>query len=915
MRDHRTNIPTDRRSSIQILSRSLLIGSVLQCGGHALAAVDGAWHSGPGNPSSTPSALDGQVRAILSDGGNRCYLGGGFDAPFDAIAYWDGASHRSAGVPFWIGEASANAMARFQGKVHVAGRFPTESGVAILMRLDEENGVPTWIPLIFAEGRGPNEGLALAAFEDDLWIGGEFGLPDGTENIAAWNGFSCANVGNANGPVQALANHDGRLYAGGDFTNLGAGCPAGLPGCPFEEMNLAVWNGTWSEAFGGADRPIYALHSVGAADSLAGLYVGGDFTKLGPSSGHRGIGRVETTGSSYHVDTMDGGIHGRVRTIERWSQGLAVGGTFDSAGTTPPVVAFNIATWTDAGDWEEMDLGLEGAVTDRPYGAAVLAMERYVAVDSVGLHAGGNFSSYGNSLSPCSYAAKFFEVTTYKALEPFISALDNSIWSQLDSDSYLVSSDEPGMPASLDWGVAGASFQRMQWDPASLQVDERLQFNFFNDEIPDLSIYRERGPGPFLPKSIVEIDPSANAGLGSVRINCVTASGETIESAPILTDDLIRIDVSSAIDGIDSGLLRENGTGENLIGIRVGNPADTVVVTTDLGAEVFRAQEIAQFQISFGDRTDSQSAESGRFRLQITGDLVIALDECGFGVGGDLHRLDPDASPDSFDIIDPFPLGESAVAYAFGESDQTVRIQGTALPDSVDGSSPLYSRRSMRLAAMSPGEAFGVRIEDRSEGQNEPANTLELECLPDRIDAIYRFDRPDLGGKISFLGADGEIEIPDDLVFTVFVDTSAGVTVTEDDESGATIVDWTHPGLIVFMGPAELPAIEGPGGMVIGKTEGADGDDTWDVLQRSYMQVTSTRPSELLLDRIEFTIVEGESEPETEPADLNRDGRVDGADLALILAGWGFCPGCPADLNGDDTVNGADLALVLAAWR
>ena len=50
-------------------------------------------------------------------------------------------------------------------------------------------------------------------------------------------------------------------------------------------------------------------------------------------------------------------------------------------------------------------------------------------------------------------------------------------------------------------------------------------------------------------------------------------------------------------------------------------------------------------------------------------------------------------------------------------------------------------------------------------------------------------------------------------------------------------------------------------------------------------------------------------------ADLNGDGVVNGADLAIMLAAWGPCGmSCPADLNGDNVVNGSDLAILLAAW-
>jgi len=52
-----------------------------------------------------------------------------------------------------------------------------------------------------------------------------------------------------------------------------------------------------------------------------------------------------------------------------------------------------------------------------------------------------------------------------------------------------------------------------------------------------------------------------------------------------------------------------------------------------------------------------------------------------------------------------------------------------------------------------------------------------------------------------------------------------------------------------------------------------------------------------------------------DPADLNGDGVIDGADLGILLDAWGPCVGCPADLNGDGVVDGADLGILLSAWR
>ena len=48
------------------------------------------------------------------------------------------------------------------------------------------------------------------------------------------------------------------------------------------------------------------------------------------------------------------------------------------------------------------------------------------------------------------------------------------------------------------------------------------------------------------------------------------------------------------------------------------------------------------------------------------------------------------------------------------------------------------------------------------------------------------------------------------------------------------------------------------------------------------------------------------------PSDLNADGTVDGADLAILLGQWGL--GAPGDIDGDGVVDGADLGSLLGAW-
>lgn len=51
--------------------------------------------------------------------------------------------------------------------------------------------------------------------------------------------------------------------------------------------------------------------------------------------------------------------------------------------------------------------------------------------------------------------------------------------------------------------------------------------------------------------------------------------------------------------------------------------------------------------------------------------------------------------------------------------------------------------------------------------------------------------------------------------------------------------------------------------------------------------------------------------------DLDCNGHVDAADLAILLGSWGKCAeclGCRSDLDGDCATSASDLALLLGAW-
>ncbi len=71
-----------------------------------------------------------------------------------------------------------------------------------------------------------------------------------------------------------------------------------------------------------------------------------------------------------------------------------------------------------------------------------------------------------------------------------------------------------------------------------------------------------------------------------------------------------------------------------------------------------------------------------------------------------------------------------------------------------------------------------------------------------------------------------------------------------------------------------------------------------------YVQLGLASPA-----RLELDVQDG---PACRLGDLNCDGRVNGADLGIMLGDWGT--NGPSDLNGDHVVNGSDLGIMLGEW-
>ncbi len=107
----------------------------------------------------------------------------------------------------------------------------------------------------------------MVVYDNKLIIGGVFNS-GGFSNIAAWDGTNWFNLGSgANGTVEALTVHNGKLYACGSFSNIGT--------------NIAEWSGpipggSWNTSFPGLSGGIFS-RVTSLLSSPQGLIAGGAF--------------------------------------------------------------------------------------------------------------------------------------------------------------------------------------------------------------------------------------------------------------------------------------------------------------------------------------------------------------------------------------------------------------------------------------------------------------------------------------------------------------------------------------------------------------------------------------------------------------------------------------------------------------
>ncbi len=375
---------------------------------------------------------------VLVAGGNFSEAGG---VPVKGIAQWDG-QHWSALGSGFNGPVKALEVFDDDGDgpnkpaLYAGGTFSIAGEVEAMHIAKYQNG--TWYPV----GGGVSQywGVyALATFDDDgdgprppsLFAAGDFHTAGSVSasRIAKWDGSSWSSLGSGlNSQAKCLVAHDddgsgphaAALYVGGTFSTAGT----------TQAKGIAKWDGsTWSALGSGTTSSVYSLLSIdmdeGGPNSPL-LFAGGTFTSIG------GV-------SARYVAKWDGAnwsSPGNTSAFIPWGYSLAAykdaycaggpsvfiggGGNAGAIGSLGSVAQWNGDSWssTQGAVSSEVDAlataDLDGDGPDPPalyaagaflpYGAQGVATARWNGTCWSGLP--GNFTS---SSGPHSYALSTFD--------------------------------------------------------------------------------------------------------------------------------------------------------------------------------------------------------------------------------------------------------------------------------------------------------------------------------------------------------------------------------------------------------------------------------------------------------------------------------------------------------------------------
>jgi hypothetical protein len=346
------------------------------------------------------TGVNGRVIALHSSP-QGLHVGGRFGSGAVSqpkLARWTAAGWVSVSPQALAGQASeVRALAESSQGLLVGGRFGWASGGTGPRVLNHVASIQDaeWAPLGEIGGSGANGPIyALHEHAGDLYAGGEFTTIAGVaaSHVARHDGTGWRSLGaegsGTNGPVYALESSDSDLFIGGGFSAIQQGATSAAA------SRLARWNGSSLTALGpnvGMDGVVRALLADGST-----LIVGGAFSTVGAggvATPANSIARFDGSTWSVFGSSNFNGVQGEVYALTRWNGELFVGGRFRfalNASGSKALEARSIARW-DGSSWSS--LGSNGG-SGLSYGPPTLGLTPEVHVMQAGadgLYVGGLF--------------------------------------------------------------------------------------------------------------------------------------------------------------------------------------------------------------------------------------------------------------------------------------------------------------------------------------------------------------------------------------------------------------------------------------------------------------------------------------------------------------------------------------------
>lgn len=746
--------------------------------------------------------------------------------------------------------------------LYVAGSF-TVAGSTPANRIARWDG-QAWSPL----GSGFDaQVLALAVFDDgsgagpQLYAGGFFSTADGlpASRIARWDGSSWSplGLGLSGGAVRALAVYDDgtgngpKLFAGGSFNVINQ---------QFISASMARWDGVaWSVVGPGAGSGMNGAVRALAVHDLGGgprLYAGGDFTL---TSGGPANGVAQWNGSSW--SGLGAGVDGSVRALAAFGDALVVGGDFSAAGGDD---AARVASWNGQ-TWSPLAAGVGGTV-------------RAFAVETSGessvLHVTGDFLSAG--ASPATRLATW-NGSDWSPLGAGINSAGNAL------AFYAPTADTTQrLFVGGQFNASGAIGVRhlAVWDGTGLGVVGGL-----NAAVNALVRF-DAGDGPALVAGGVftNTGPSNTSYIARWTDGTWSSLGDGpngVVAALAIYDDglgagsaLYAAGNFSAVGGIAAGnIAKWDGAEWSPVGSGFNGVVNALLVAEQDGASVLVAG--GSFTTAGGVPANRIAAWNG-----------TAWSPVGSGFSGTVNALEmfDDGSGDG-------PALVAAGSFTAGGD-------GTAL---------------LRIAKRSGGAWHPV-----GGGMNGIVRALATHDDGGGI-ALYA------GGTFTSAGAVSASRVAK---WNGTAWSSLGSGVSSGVTALASFDDGDGDALFVggsFTGAGALPARH------LARWTGSTwqlavpmGAPEFENSVLALLPVTTSDERSLYVggafatspadDAFLARLAGCPTEVACGIADLDCDGLVDAADLALLLDAWGSCEDCAADLDGDGLVGAADLAILLGAW-